>query len=185
VSGRYKKHSVSKKHYGSIRLKRYNYARVGAYFVTVCTQDYIPLFGDIVNGEMVLNGAGQMVIEEWERSAVIRDEIELDAFVVMPDHFHAIACVVDPCGRDRPVASTFERNERIWCDQPVAPSGPSPRSLGALIAGFKCAVTIRITQMRGTPGAKIWQRNYYDHIIRDENDFNRIREYINNNPARW
>ena len=124
---------------------------------------------------MVLNGTGEIVDKEWIRSAEIRREIELDVFVVMPNHFHGIVFLRgdgDSRRGDRPVAPTTKH-------------GPQPKSIGALIAGFKSTVTKRINESRQTPGMMVWQRNYYEHILRDDDDLNRIREYIINNPARW
>ena len=170
----------------SIRLKGWDYTQPGAYFVTICTHERVPLFGRVVDGEMVLNPYGEIVRDEWFRSAEIRAEIELfpDEFVVMPNHIHGIVWIVatdDPAGYDenaRPPVGATGRS-------PLPPHGPTPRSLGSFIAGFKSAVTKRINQMRGTPGARVWQRNYYEHIIRDERALNAIRRYIIDNPWRW
>lgn len=169
----------------SIRLQGYDYSQAGAYFVTVCTQNRECLFGDIVDGEMRMNTAGRMVADEWIKTAEIRDEIKLDEWVVMPNHFHGILVIGDRRG-DRPVAPlnvTTTSGEQG--DRPVAPTGPKPRSVGAVMAGFKSAVTKRINELHQTPGAKLWQRNYWEHIVRNEPELNRIREYIHNNPARW
>ena len=152
----------------SLRLRHYDYAQVGAYFVTVCAYDRRCLFGDVVDGAMRLNDVGRIIADEWHKSARIRAEIELDTRVIMPNHFHGIAVITHRRG-----------------DRPVAPTGPPPRSIGALMAGFKSASTKRINAARGTPGARVWQRNYYDHVIRNEADLHRIRQYIADNPARW
>lgn len=160
---------LDRQHRRSIRLKGYDYSQVGAYFITVCAQNRECLFGSVVDGEMRLNGAGTIVADEWLKTTMIRDEIELDEWVVMPNHFHGIVWI----------------NHHRRGDWPVAPTGPQPRSLGSLMAGFKSAVTKRINENRQTPGEKIWQRNYYEHIIRNESELNRIREYIVNNPLQW
>ena len=152
----------------SLRLRHYDYAQAGAYFVTVCAYDRRCLFGDIVDGAMRLNDVGRIIADEWHKSARIRAEIELDTWVIMPNHFHGIAIITHRRG-----------------DRPVAPTGPPPRSIGALMAGFKSASTKRINAARGTPGARVWQRNYYDHVIRNEANLHRIRQYIADNPARW
>jgi len=160
------------------RLRGYDYSRAGIYFVTICAQNRRCIFGDILNGAMRLNGTEKIVAGEWGKSAKIRDEIELDEWVVMPNHFHGIVWIQN--GDIEPMRD-YRRGDR-----PVAPTtGPRPRSLGALIAGFKSAVTKQINQIRQTPGGGLWQRNYWEHIIRNEEEFNRIREYIVNNPARW
>jgi putative transposase len=173
----------------SQRLKEYDYSQAGAYFITICTHDRKSIFGDVRDGEMVLNNAGRIVADEWMKSADIRNEIELDALVVMPNHVHGIIVitnvvandcrgvwpyVIDRTG-DRPVAPTTG----------LVPSGPKPKSIGSFIAGFKSACTKRINELRGAPGAKLWQRNYYEHVIRGEDDLNDIRQYILDNPARW
>ena len=152
----------------SIRLKGYDYSQAGAYFVTMCTHNRDMLFGEIAEDTMVLNNTGHIVADEWLKSAQIRAEIELDAWVVMPNHIHGIVVIIDL--------------ERGW---PSASSGPSPRSLGALVAGFKSAVTKRINADRNTSGKPVWQRNYYEHIIRNETSLNQIRQYIADNPSRW
>jgi len=138
------------------------------------------LFGDVVDGEMVLNELGKIVYDEWIKTAEIRNEIELDEFIVMPNHIHGIIFIVDDghiCDRrgDRRVAPTNTH----------AKPGSKPKSIGSIMTGFKSAVTKRLNEYRKTPGAPIWQRNYWEHIIRDEHDLNCIREYIMNNPLQW
>ena len=182
-------------HRYSIRLKGYDYSLGGAYFVTICTQDRACLFGEVMDGEMRLNEAGRIVRDEWVRSVEIRAEIELDEYVVMPNHFHGIVLITNDapeCRGDRPVAQDVVPNKTIdnrvpqtKGDRPVAPTGPQSKSIGALMAGFKSVVTKRINKMRDTYGTPVWQRNFYEHIIRDEVEFNRIREYVINNPAEW
>jgi putative transposase len=153
----------------SLRLAGYDYAATGGYFVTLCTHRQAHLFGAVLaDGAMLLNACGAIVTKEWTRSAIVRHEIALDAFVVMPNHIHGIVLVH---AGDRPVAPTESR--------------PQQRSLGAFVAGFKSVVTRRINEMRCTPGAPVWQRNYYERIIRNDREYNAIREYILNNPANW
>ena len=172
-------------HRRSIRLKGHDYSQAGGYFVTVCARDRECLFGEIVNGEMRLNEFGRLVRDEWLRSAEIRVEIELGEYVVMPNHFHGIViitnnateCSGDKCTGNRPMGG--------WGDRPVAPTGPQSKSIGALMAGYKSAVTKRINAIRQSPGAPVWQRNYYEHIIRDDADYRRIAEYVADNPHRW
>ena len=156
----------------SIRLREYDYAQAGAYFVTICTQHRECLFGEIVDGRARLNAPGEVVAAEWSRSARIRREIELDSFVVMPNHVHGIVVIRDVGAHGR---------------APLLPSPPyrPPRSLGSFVAGFKSAATKRINAIRGTPGLPVWQRNYYEHVIRNEDDLDRVRRYIAENPLRW
>jgi len=196
------KHPSQTHHRRSIRLKGYDYTQPGAYFVTLVTHHRAMLFGQVVDGEMVLNPLGEIVREEWFRSAEIRAEIELfpAEFVVMPNHIHGIVWIVEvddsPVGMndrgggdrggDRPVASTpTSTPTSVGPTGSSRPRGPAPRSLGAFIAGFKSIVTKRINALRDTPGAAVWQRNYWEHIIRNERALNAIRRYIAANPSRW
>jgi len=167
----------------SLRLAHYDYTQAGAYFITLCAFQRELSFGEIVSGEMRLSKAGQIAAAEWERSAIVRPNVALDVFVVMPNHLHGIIVLMDtPVGATRrstvDVPSTVGAHSR-------APLHRPPRSLGSFVAGFKSAVTKRINALRGTPGRPVWQRNYYEHVIRDEHDLARIREYIAGNPARW
>ena len=131
------------------------------------------LFGQVIDAEFTANDVGAIVAEEWLRSADIREEIALDSFVVMPNHFHAVVWITDRRG-DRPVAPTVGSRVTL-----------APRSLGSLMAGFKSAVTKRVNELHQTPGAPLWQRNYYERVIRDDDELNRIREYIQLNPLKW
>lgn len=167
----------------STRLAGFDYSQPGAYFITICAHQRGCLFGEMEGDQVRLSAIGAIVAEEWARSAAIRQEIELDAFVIMPNHIHAIVIIRRG---DRPVAPA----KGAHIDAPVAPTrdtptGPAKRSLGALIAGFKAAATRRINETRATPGLPVWQRGYYEHIIRDEAEWDRIRAYIEGNPDCW
>jgi len=167
------KYQTDIRHRRSLRLKGYDYKQAGVYFVSMCTLNRTCFFGDIVNGEMMLNAEGQIVAEEWIKTAEIRNNIELDEWVVMPNHFHGIL-VINECRGTARRAPTVEQFGK-----------PVPNSIPTIIRSFKSAVTKRINKLRNSPGAKIWQRNYYEHIIRNEDELNRIREYITNNPLKW
>jgi REP element-mobilizing transposase RayT len=174
-------------HRRSIRLKNYDYSRAGAYFITICTHNRECLFGQIADGEMVLNNAGRIVSGEWRNTPVLRDNIELDEFFVMPNHIHGILMINQPCGGVLPYAPT---NEQSLPDSGVLPYAPtkfqSPsKTIGAIIRGYKSSVTKQINIIRGQPGVPVWQRNYYERVIRDEKELNYIREYIMNNPSKW
>jgi putative transposase len=162
------------RHRRSIRLREYDYTEVGAYFVTICAYNRECLFGEIVHGEMRLNGFGKTIEDEWLRTATIRPYIELGEVVIMPNHVHGIVSIRDE-GRGKarlaPTTGTF--------------GYPVGGSLPTIIGAFKSASTKRINEMRGTPGAPLWQRNYFEHVIRNEAELNRIREYIALNPSRW
>jgi REP element-mobilizing transposase RayT len=165
-------------HRRSIRLPAYDYTQPGAYFVTVVTHQRQCLFGEIVDGQVLVSSYGEAVGEEWLRSTQIRREMQLDAFVVMPNHIHGIVTI-----------ETVGAHGRAPLHRAAPHRAPlphrSPRSIGSFVAGFKSAVTRRINEMRGTPGLPVWQRNYYEHIIRDEEELNRVRQYIIDNPTCW
>jgi REP element-mobilizing transposase RayT len=163
----------------SIRLADYDYAQTGAYFITIGVHDRACLFGEIHDGIMALNELGSIVHAEWDRSTEVRAEIALDAFVVMPNHVHGVVII------DGDVGATG-RSPVVGSPTPSAgPRGPSKRSLGAFVGGFKSGTTSAINRLRGTPGAPVWQRNYYEHVIRNEEELNRIRRYIAANPIAW
>ncbi len=178
-------------HRRSIRLKGYDYSREGAYFLTLCTYQNECLFGEIVNGEMHINEYGQIVTEEWMQSSIIRKEIELDESIIMPNHFHAIV-FINPGIEDTVGAQGIAPSS-----EGIAPSSESiapprkgiahrkPKSISTLVAGFKMAVTKRINILRNAPGNPVWQRNYYENIIRSENALDKIRQYTVNNPSSW
>ena len=157
----------------SIRLQGYDYSRPGAYFVTVCTRNRKCLFGEIIEGRMVLNDYGKVVAMAWDAIPRHFPDVEIDMFQIMPNHVHGI--VVISAGRGTACrAPTMERFGKAVYG-----------SLATIIRSFKSAVTKYINELRNTPGAKLWQRNYYDHIIRNEDELDRIRRYISDNPAKW
>lgn len=165
-----------KHHHRSIRLSGYNYSEEGWYFVTICVQDRECLFGKIHDNKMIFNRYGLIVEMEWIRTAQLRKNVYLDEYVIMPNHFHGIIVLHDNHdGRGTMHrASTFEQFGK-----------PVPGSIPTLIRSFKSAVTKNINKIRNTSGLSIWQRNYWEHVIRDENDLNRIRTYIHENPLKW
>ena len=162
----------------SIRLPHHDYGG-GLYFVTICTHGRVLLFGDIVDGVMRPNTFGSIVWEEWMRTEEIRTEVVLDAFVVMPNHIHGIIGIVDGATITDGVGAHGRAPLRcgIACRR--------PKSLGAFVAGFKSAVTKRINTMRGTPSGKVWQRNYWERVLRDERELHIARRYVRDNPLRW
>jgi putative transposase len=169
-------------HRRSIRLPGYDYSQSGAYFVTICAYQRQCLFGDVVDGQIILNQYGAIVADEWQKSSVIRREIELDAWVVMPNHFHGIVIINNPVGANgrSPLHHCYRS------PQPGnAPVQMKPKSLSSLMAGFKSITTKKINILRDTPATPLWQRNYYEHIIRDRDAMNKIRQYIINNPVSW
>ena len=172
----------------TLRLRGYDYCAPGAYFITICTAKQKFTLGRIVKGEMRLNQFGRVVKNEWLRTATIRPELKLDAFIVMPNHFHAIVAIEAPeVGAHRRAPLHLPAAAQTICvgAHGGAPLQRPPRSLGSLIAGFKSAVTICINRIRRTPRASLWQRNYYEHIIRNDDELNKIRWYVLTNPQRW
>jgi len=161
------------------------------------------MFGDIVDGQMRLNQYGAIVADEWQKSSTIRQEIELDEWVVMPNHFHGIVIINNPVGaNDNPVGANdnpvgANDNPVGANDNPVGANGRSPlhndptsqrmkpKSLSSLMAGFKSITTKKINILRDTPGTPLWQRNYYEHIIRNQDAMDKIRQYIIDNPVSW
>ena len=150
-------------HRRSIRLKDYDYAQTGAYFVTICVWQRECLFGDIMDGTMVINGLGELVLFTWNDLPNHVGNIVLNSFVLMPNHCHGI----------------------IVIDQAKATDSTKYYGLSEIVRQFKTFSAKRINEFRNTPGIPVWQRNYYEHVIRNEADFNRITDYIANNPQQW
>jgi putative transposase len=147
-----------------------------------------------------VNEYGKIIVEEWVKSSEIRQEIELDEWIVMPNHFHTIIAIAHqpPVGANGCLPSSDCLPSSSDClPSDCSPDSPTndnpqriappmkPRSLSSAIAGFKCATTSRINTIRNTPGTPVWQRNYYEHIIRNQSSLEKIREYIQNNPKSW
>lgn len=170
-------------HRRSIHLREYDYSQPGSYFITICTIDKEPIFGEIIEGEIVLNQNGKAVEECWLAIPDHFGNIELDKFVVMPNHIHGII-VIRPDDNDKQntVGAKHASPLRLY---KIKIHGPKSNSIGAIIASFKSAATKQINILRNIAGQSIWQRNYYEHIIRDEQELNKIRRYVINNPAKW
>jgi len=171
-------------HRRSIRLKGYDYTQPGAYFVTFCTYQREEILGEVLHGEMKLSALGKIVQEEWFRTAQIRQEIQLfdDEFIVMPNHGHGIIRIIETAGADgvRPIKREARGDDQ---DARGASLRRKPRSLGSVMAGFKASVTSRAKRELNMAG--IWQRNYYDHIIRNDRELENIQWYIRNNALNW
>jgi REP element-mobilizing transposase RayT len=159
-------------HRRSIRLRGYDYSRPGSYSVTICSQGMLDLFGEIVEGEMKRNPFGEIVWSCWNDLPRHYARVELDSFVIMPNHVHGIIVIRAPVV---PLAVPL-----------VVRAGlkPAPTKLSEIVRGFKTFSARRINATRGTPGTSVWQRNYYERIIRNDDELNKIREYINTNPLR-
>src|SRR5215210_8089620 len=163
---------VEQHHRRSIRMNGYDYTRDGAYLVTICTQDRVRLFGTVVNGYMQMNECGREVANCWMWLAERYLYVHLDQWIVMPDHIHGIVVVADRTGGAGRGGSR------------TAPTSTKRKTLGRLIGAFKTVSTKCINNVRSTPGAKVWQRNYYEQVVRDGLQLHRVRRYIANNPSR-
>ncbi len=185
------KYNPNLHHRRSIRLKSYDYTQAGEYFLTLCIQNRECVLGRIENEEVKLSDFGEIVKEEWLRTALLRSDVELDEFIIMPNHMHAIIALCRGTSRDErkgvPLKERVSRKGELQF-APTKTSTPfrSPSgTVGAIVRGFKIATTKQVNELRGTPGMRLWQRNYYEHVIRDEKDLERIREYVRLNPTRW
>jgi putative transposase len=159
-------------HRRSIRLKDYDYSQTGAYFVTVCTKDRGCLFGEIADGLMCLSPLGKIVQACWDDLPRHYPHVESDAFVIMPNHIHGIIVL----GAGSIARAGFK----------PAPTVTDKRhSLAEIMRAFKTFSSRRINERHNSPGTPVWQRNYYEHVIRNEDDLAEIREYITDNPLKW
>ncbi|MBC7766073.1 MAG: transposase [Hyphomonadaceae bacterium] len=168
-------------HRRSIRLKHYDYTTNGYYFVTICTENKENLFGDIIDGKMLLSHAGNMVEERYLNLKNMFEDIELVQYIVMPNHFHAIIALVG--------AGFMSAHDEVSSNPKRADTRPAP-TMGDVICAFKSMTTnAYIKGVRSgiySPFQKhIWQRNYYEHVIRDKNEFLNTWEYIASNALKW
>jgi putative transposase len=148
-------------HRRSIRLRGYDYSQGGAYFVTICVRDRACLFGEVAGGMVRANSFGEIVLRCWETLPEHYSTVELDGIVVMPNHVHGILFLGDGGGSEK---------------RP---------GLSEIVRGFKSFTARRINEQRQTPGTKVWQRGYYEHVVRSEQSLERLRGYIWENPAKW
>lgn len=145
----------------NIRLKHYDYAQAGYYFVTVCVKNRAPIFGEILNGVMQLNPCGRIVEQVWKDLPGHYPTVTPDSFIVMPNHFHAVFGLSVGAGL-KPAPKLFE-----------------------VVRALKTFSARRINELRRTPGTALWQRGYYEHVVRNEDELSKIRGYIQNNPSQW
>lgn len=171
-------------HRCSIRLKGYDYSQAGAYFVTICTHRRECLFGDVVNGNVILNEYGKCVQFTWNDLPNHNPDILLDAFVIMPNHIHGII-IINPntVGAGSKPAPKPAQNKNTRAGYEPALTGK--RALNEIVRQFKTFSAKRINVLRKSVGVPLWQRNYYEHIIRNETELNKIREYVIYNPQNW
>jgi REP element-mobilizing transposase RayT len=175
-----------------IRLRGYDYSQEGLYFVTTCTQNRACLFGNITDGAMRLNEIGRMVENEWLKLPERFNNVVLDVFQIMSNHFHGILQIVGaglaPAPNDSVACDNragMDNNEATAHNRATARVAPT---IGNIIGAFKSLVTnecLKIFKSKNEYLGKLWQHNYYEHIIRDHNDYARIAGYIADNPANW
>lgn len=157
----------------SARLKGWDYSSPGYYFITICTKNMECLFGNIINEKIVLSEMGKIAEQYWREIPVHFNDIILDEFVVMPNHIHGIISIVQT------------PNPTVQTPNPIVktPNLGVSANIGIIINQYKRICTIRIRT--SNPGIMVWQPRFHDHIIRDENELKRIRQYIINNPVNW
>ena len=148
------------------RLPGYDYSQAGYYFVTICTHNKIHLFGEITSGNMILNQLGEIVVATWTNLPKHFIGISIDDFIVMPNHLHGIIIIEDV---KTPLKQTPIKNP----------------SLVVIVGSFKTWSARKINALTNRTGKPVWQRSFYDHVIRNETGLNHIREYIINNPIQW
>lgn len=184
----------------SLRLKGFDYAQNGAYCVTICVQAQECILGEIAaDGAVRLSALGEIVNWAWHALPQHHPHLHLDAWVIMPNHVHDIIFLDDgpnvqgrgeafgnvaqkPIKPSLPNASPLRPQTN---NVPEPPRGTKPNSLPAIVQNFKSITSRRINAGRGTPGVRFWQRNYWEHVIRDENALRQLRQYIAQNPLRW
>jgi len=180
---------------GSARLKDWDYSQDGFYFVTICSYSRANIFGEIRNDQMILGDFGKIVERCWRAIPTHFVNVNLDKFVIMPNHLHGIVVIDNPnpknttCLDVETLHATFLQNQNTMFlntrkTNYYSKISPKPNSLSTVIRSFKSAVTKNIHQI--TPALdRVWQNNFFDHIIRDDEELNRIRDYIILNPKLW
>jgi putative transposase len=195
----------------SIRLKGYDYSRAGLYFITICCYHKVPRFGVVVNGKMELNEFGKIAYAEWLKLSERFSNVELDAFQIMPDHMHGIILLKNPPAPpsklntmqpDDPTATSdlaalamVDSTATAMVDlaasavvDSTATARVAPITVGGIVGAYKSMVSNRcldIYKFKNETMGQFWQRNYYEHIIRTEQSYQRISKYIINNPLKW
>ncbi|MCR4293222.1 MAG: hypothetical protein NUV76_10150 [Candidatus Kuenenia sp.] len=167
----------------SARAPWWDYSWRGCYFITICTAHHECIFGKIRNEQMQPLPIGEIVLREWEQSFLIRAELFCVAFVLMPNHLHAIVRIENS-------GPPVKTHGRASLQTPPLPrhtgiSHRLPRSISSFVAGFKSSATKRINEFRNTPKIPVWQSRFNDHIIRNEDEYHLIANYIRTNPEKW
>lgn len=173
----------------SARLSNWDYATAALYFITICSRNRFEYFGNVLNGRMELNELGKIAAAEWLKTFDLRPDMNLyqGEFVVMPNHFHAII------GIGENEYNTQSRRDAMHCvstttatitdnHKPQNLFGPQSKNLASIVRGFKSSVTISARKINS---GFAWQSRYHDHIIRNDESFQKIANYIINNPVKW
>jgi REP element-mobilizing transposase RayT len=181
------KYDPEKHHRRSVRLKGYDYSLSGAYFITICTKDRECLFGQINTGEMILNEYGDIVQKYLEHLPERFSNMQFDIHVILPNHIHGIIIINDNCRGE--VFSPPDMSTPLHRYEPQKKGGKTPPlrrepTLGNIIAYFKYQTTVKINEIRDT-FCPIWQRNYYERVIRNDLELSKFRKYVQNNPLQW
>ncbi len=165
-------------HRRSIRLKGYDYAQFGAYFITLVVRGRECALGDVIDGVAHLSDIGRIVEARWSALPAHFEYVQLDEWTIMPNHVHGIIWIdhdIVGAKHVRPPANA----------SPQHPNGTQPGSLAAVVQNFKSVSTREINQLHNAPGQPFWQRNYHERIIRNDRELNAIRQYIADNPLKW
>ena len=184
------RYNPDKHHRRSIRLKGYDYSQEGLYFITICCQDRVHLFGKIEDCKMMLNEAGKIASECWSAIPEHFPNVVVHEYVIMPNHVHGILEIVPPTIRAKNLSPKQQPENSASIGAKNISSIPSPqqpkgtsKTIGSIVRGFKIGVTKWMRQ--NTDVHVVWQRNYYENIIRNDEAYNTISDYIANNPANW
>jgi putative transposase len=181
-------------HRRSIRLPNYDYTQAGAYYITIVTHNRELLFGEVINGEMKLSNLGQIAQREWERLPKRFKQIELGAFIIMPDHIHGIIIIIDVNGSRGTTDLSRHDDPQIPRRAPTDLANPATTerfgkpvsgSIPTIVRSYKSAVALRINYARPGDSTPVWQKNYYEHVIRNESDMQAKWDYIESNPSNW
>ncbi len=174
----------------SRRLNGWDYTRDGYYFVTICTAKSAMLLGNIINGQMELNKFGEIATDEWKNTFELRENINPDKFIVMPNHIHVIIALHSGTSMAHESGTSADTVMARHDGTAAAPShqkfgNPISGSISTIIGAYKSSVTKRINILRNTSGETIWQPRFHDRIIRTKKELDNVRKYIEQKPAKW
>jgi len=173
-------------HRKQLRLRGYDYAFPGAYFVTICSAGKRPVFGSISGESIVLSPEGEIVRSEWIALPERFSRLVLDEFVIMPNHLHGVLAFVGPAGGADPSPTMRNTTTNPGGESPVPTGGASPSpTLFEVIGAFKSISTIRVNRLLRRRGVPLWQRGYYERVVRTGEDLRKIQRYILENPLMW